>query len=698
MPVKQTPKGKTTPQSLYTLTQKKHEEEEKKEKKIPFFISLTHSLGSSFKSLGRNAKFNEDQEQNFAFLGWEITAEEFYASYKALFMFGLLAGVVAAGLLYFFLPLDQTLKNLAAAVCLLIPIGGSYFYLTYPGRAVEHEKIQSLAYIPEIVNYLVMSMRLTPNLEKAVQFAANHGQGKVSEDLKKIVWDVQIGRYLSIEEGLDDLAYKWGSYNEDFKHALMLIRASVLEKDYQRRESLLQKASDDVLEGAREKMDLYARRLHQPTVYLYYFGILLPLLLAIILPIGGSMTGADLAKPEYLILAYNIFLPILIYFFGRSILAGRPPTYVPPNIPSDYPGLPAPGVAKFLGMSLPYVPIAIILFLACLFIGFQTDQGVTQDFANGFVVWTNGILSSFDFELDQFSIAGSLSTIPSYLSGDAYDKAYAALTHLTFFDENDLALGPLVIIPKGIFIGQFTIFGFLIGFSLMGSVYLLGRYGARKKAQDSIREMENEFKDAMYVLASRLGENKPIEDALRQAVQFLPKSQVSRQVFKRILENITTLGMTLDSAIFDETFGALKNMPSRVIRGGMQFLVDSVELGVNVAAKSLINLAMQLRNSQKIDESLKKLLEDVTVMLKTMSTYVAPIVLGVVAAMQHMIVSAMSANECADTAVSGSSYVPGSEMMSAFCSSGKSTTADPATFVLIMGIYVIEVVALLTYF
>ncbi|MFH0835605.1 MAG: hypothetical protein V1834_00390, partial [Candidatus Micrarchaeota archaeon] len=42
--------------------------------------------------------------------------------------------------------------------------------------------------------------------------------------------------------------------------------------------------------------------------------------------------------------------------------------------------------------------------------------------------------------------------------------------------------------------------------------------------------------------------------------------------------------------------------------------------------------------------------------------------------------------------------VPGSEMMSAFCSSGKSTTADPATFVLIMGIYVIEVVALLTYF
>ena len=104
----------------------------------------------------------------------------------------------------------------------------------------------------------------------------------------------------SVEEGLDDLAYKWGDKSDDFKHALMLIRSSLIESDAERRSELLEKASSDVLEGSKEKMDLYARELSQPTVYLYYFGILLPLLLAIILPIGSSFTGLSIAKPEYL--------------------------------------------------------------------------------------------------------------------------------------------------------------------------------------------------------------------------------------------------------------------------------------------------------------------------------------------------------------------------------------------------------------
>ena len=39
--------------------------------------------------------------------------------------------------------------------------------------------------------------------------------------------------------------------------------------------------------------------------------------------------------------------------------------------------------------------------------------------------------------------------------------------------------------------------------------------------------MEDEFKDALYIIASRLGENKPIEDALSYSTQFLSKSLIS---------------------------------------------------------------------------------------------------------------------------------------------------------------------------
>jgi hypothetical protein len=252
----------------------------------------------------------------------------------------------------------------------------------------------------------------------------------------------------------------------------------------------------------------------------------------------------------------------------------------------------------------------------------------------------------------------------------------------------------------------FSIFGFLIGIAFAASLWLYGEYADRKRAQDEVRAMETEFQDALYVLASRMGENKPVEEALRSAVQFLPKSKVARSVFARVLDNITTMGMTLDAAIFDDTFGAMRNLPSRVISSGMRFLADSVELGVNVAARSLITLSLQMRNAKKIDDSLKRLLEDVTTMLKTMATFVAPIVLAVVSAMQKMILSsiAQSGSGASESgaltnqmAASGFGGMESLTSMFANPSIAKES-ADPATFTLIMGVYVIEIVALLTYF
>jgi len=133
----------------------------------------------------------------------------------------------------------------------------------------------------------------------------------------------------------------------------------------------------------------------------------------------------------------------------------------------------------------------------------------------------------------------------------------------------------------------------------------------------------------------------------------------------------------------------------------MRFLSDSVELGVNVASKSLINLAVQLRNAQKIDESLRKLLEDVTVMLGTMAVFVAPIVLGVVGSMQRMIMNSLTATTSTEAASTVNVNLPGvnvGSLTDMFKSEAIKQTADPTTFILVMGIYVIEVVGLLTYF
>ncbi len=688
---------------------KKPKKAEKPKDDTPGFVKFTRRVNKMFPSYGKGAKYPDEEEQAMAFLGWGLGAEEFYGAYKAITTIGLGAGIVVGALAYFLLA--ENLGALAIAPLLLfalLPLVAGFLYKSYPAGQVKKLTMQSLAFIPEIVNYLTMSMRLTPNLEKAVSFAAAHGQGKIAEDLKKIVWDVQIGRYTSIEEGLDDLAYKWGDYNDDFKQALMLIRASVLEGNEQRREEILEKASADVLEGTREKMDMYARGLQQPTVYLYYFGILLPLLLAIVLPIGGSMSGAQLAKPEYLFVGYNLLIPLMVYAFGSNIVAGKPPMNAPPDIPEDYPGLPPTGRAKILGVTLPFKWFALLLLVSLIGLGYYTDQGGTQEVLNGVLTPINDLLSGATDEQiqlfdprDGFVIPGTLGEIDPLTTNRA--EEYSKLPHMKFFCETDAETGKTLDCEGegNYFVGLFTIFGFFAGAALSLSLYLQGKYAARKKVQDEIREMEEEFKDAMYVLASRLGENKPVEEALRGATEFLPKSVLAKRVFKRILLNITTMGMTFDAAVFDKTFGALKNIPSRTIKSGMQFLVDSIDLGVNVAAKSLINLSMQLRNSKKINDSLKRLLQDVTTMLSTMATFVAPIVLAVVSAMQRLIISSLSSAGGGETTESAmqTAGTQGFNMGNMFGNTeALKANADPATFALIMGIYVFEIVILLTYF
>ncbi len=630
---------------------------------VDWFIRFVSWASKRFR-FGKGAKFTPEQKELFEFLNYKITSEEFRnAEYAALFI-GLAISVLIILLLWLAIAAangsgGSSLQNpiflVGSLLSLIIPFGFFLLVAYQPQAAAKREQTNALGYVSEIINYLVSSLRLNPNLEKAVEFAAIHGRGKIAEDLKKIIWEVQVGTYLSVEEAIDDLAYRWGKYNDDFKQALMLIRSSSLEANDAKRELLLEKAVTDVLEGSKEKMEAYARALSQPTVYLYYFGVLLPLMLAIVLPIGGTLVGESFifAKPEILALIYVILLPAGLFLLGSNILGSRPPTYTPPEITEDYPGLPAKGYMRLGGVDLPVLPIALIVLIAIIFAGVQLDRITTVEPLLGF---------------ERLEVLAS--------------KPHIAL--LTTPD---------------IYFGLLSILGVIVGTGCGIGIYLYGTYAGRKKVQDEIRSMEREFKDAIYVLASRLGENRPIEEALKHAVEFLPNSILAKRVFKKILDNITTLGMTIDDAVFDKNYGALKNIPSKTIESGLRITIDSIELGVNVAAKSIIGLALQLRNAEKIDLLLRNLLSSVTTMLKTMGTFIAPIVLGVVTSLQAVIVNALSS-----AATTSSTEAPGVSGFGGASTSGlgsifkKTVSTDPATFTLIMGIYVIEVVVLLTYF
>ena len=222
--------------------------------------------------------------------------------------------------------------------------------------------------------------------------------------------------------------------------------------------------------------------------------------------------------------------------------------------------------------------------------------------------------------------------------------------------------------------------------------------------------MESEFKDSLYILASRLGENRPVEEALRHTKDFLPDNAVSKEIFGKTLDNISLLGMSLDSAVFDKNFGALKDKPSSIINSSMKIMIDSVKLGVNVSARTLISLSKQLGNSEKVSKTLRVLIQDITGEMKAMSTFIAPVVLGITTSLQRIVLvtlSSITVTTQQSTGVSDAGSAISSPFATSFTSSNVASfikpeavaqMATPDVFILLVAIYVIELVIIMNYF
>ncbi|MCK4884035.1 MAG: hypothetical protein KAS30_04140, partial [Candidatus Diapherotrites archaeon] len=562
--------------------------------KVPKFVKFCKWSQKQLKS--KNSKFTAQQKQAINFIGWNLTADEFASGQKMTIIIGFaLSAIIGLAASFFHiisLSNGISMDNLPILGALVaIPLAAAAMAAKMPINAAETEKMNSMTYVPEIVNYLVMSMKLSPNLEKAIQFAAEHGRGRIADDFKKLLWDVDIGVYNTVEEGLDELAYKWGDYSSVLKHALMQIRASVIEANDARRLALLDKAVVDVIEGIKSEMSVYSKKLHAPSIYLYYLGVLLPLMLVIVLPIGSVFTGAGLADRNILFALYNVIIPSATFLFARNLLKKRPPTYTPPVIPDNYPGIP-PKHHMFYGKNkktFPILPLAIIVALTVLLFSFMANNTLTQLSFSG-----------DSFGIDPFHMV----TVEEAKSN----------TWTNFEDAGFEWNGINYVTPI------WLIYGALFSFVSLISVYFYFDSKYKKEAQDHIKKIEDEFNDAIYVLASRLGENRPMEEALTHSVKFLgPTSLVGKEIFAKITKNVSMMGLTLKSAIFDPNYGALKYVPSNLIHSAMTILCDSVELGTNVAARSIMSLSSQIQDSKKIDSNLRKMLEDLTAMMNSMA-------------------------------------------------------------------------------
>jgi hypothetical protein len=654
------------------------------QKKTHPYVSFSKKISKKFPGLGKNAKYNNNFEKAIDFLNWDLSSEEYSAATKFVVLINILIAIflIFASNVFLSGTFAKLFGNeyMSFVLCFGIPtIMALYTIITfknYPLSKVEDEKIKALTFVPEIIGYLIMSMKLVPNLERAIEFAAEHGHGKIAEDLKKLLWEVKVGIKNSVAEAVDELAYKWGDVSAEMKKGLMKIRACVIETSDAKRYQLLDQTMADTLSSIKTKLEDYARTLTQPTMIMFYLGVLLPLLLIIVLPVGSAFSGSTLARGVYLVMIYNIALPITTIIFARTVIKKRPPTYVPPKIPNNHPDLPPKNTLKIGKVNINVFIVIIIIVVVGTFTSIYLQQ-------------------NFGKTRENVLIAAGLDPINPEFRDQDHEASFWST-------------------PENNITPHYVIFGVLLMITMSLSLWCYTTSIYKRRIQLRTEKMEGEFKDALYIIASRLGENKPIEDALDHTRNFLPRSLIAQSVFGKTIDNIKILGLNLQSALFDKNYGALKNNPSTIINGAMQLLVDSVQLGVGVAAKTLMSYSLQLRNTDEVNKMLSTLIKEITSTLSSMAKFIAPIILGITTALQKIVVSTlisiaqsgtlqemeetMSTISTAGVGMEGVNVGGAISGMAAIDTEVIATIASPTTFTIIVAIYVIQIVLIMTYF
>ncbi len=224
-------------------------------------------------------------------------------------------------------PVGVLLLVLGVAVAPVVALGG---VAAYPGIVAGRLRASAQGRMPEVVQYLAMSLRVTPSLSRAIAFAAAHVDEPLASSLRRILWRVQVRASTNHEEAFLDMAQEWGAACEGYKRALYAIRASLLERTPESMQAMLEKAVAGAHRSATQRMETFAARLAGPTFILFALGVVLPMVIGSMLPMAG-IGGIDIGPEALALLLVGLF-PAVTAAYATRILADRPGTLPPPSL------------------------------------------------------------------------------------------------------------------------------------------------------------------------------------------------------------------------------------------------------------------------------------------------------------------------------------------------------------------------------
>ena len=591
------------------------------EKRKNWYEIICDSLGSYFFEVPVGEKTKKDLSAKLEFCDLRITPNSVYATSVML----IILGIIISSFLFIFK--FATYGLLAISVL----IGFSFYVLYYPSILTKYYRIRASSELVLSILYMTVSLRLIPNLESAITFAAENLKGPVGKDLRKLVWNMSTGR-LSANDLLDILAKKWKQENFEFYQAIDMLKTSQLEMG-DKRDRMLDEAIRVLLRGNMERMKNYTTQLKSSLTIITMLGLTLPILTIILFPIL-TIFMTDVIKPIMLVIVYNIVLPVIVYYIMNDVLLSMPIQFNVVDI-SLHPEAHNTGYFPIKiddkKIRLPLLPLAILIGALIIAVGVDVVAMPSKD-------------------------AVSLSKMG----------------------------GGLIILW-----GISSAFIFYSFFSFYRNVEI----------RDEIKEAEASFGDAIFQLGHILSSGQPVERSIEKLINSLGEMKIVN-LFKDTLSNIRRFGFTLKNALFDEKVGALRYYPSHLIKSMLKILVDSLEKGVIGSAKTMLAISQYLKSVHLVEEHMKESLDETTSEMQFMLSMLAPISCGIVVGMATIMVMVLFHISKILVSVTGlSSTIPSltsAGMLESLVDIKKIVPAE--VFLIIVGIYMLEVIILLSIF
>ncbi|MBT4376003.1 hypothetical protein HOD29_01365 [archaeon] len=532
-----------------------------------------------------------------------------------------------------------------------------YFINGYPERLAKKWRLKASSQMVPAILYIVVYMRHTPNLEKAIAFAAKNLQYPLALDLKKVFYNVEVGKFSTIKESLDNYLEGWRDYSTEFIEAFHLIESSLFEPDNSRRIATLEKSLQVVLDGVYEKMLKFTHNVRSPLTNVYMLGVVLPTLGLALLPLASALIG-DLINFSHVFILFNLIVPFFVFYLTDKVLMLRPGGHGESTLLEKNPLYPTYKSKKHFSRAfLIILPLLIIGLLPLIFqytplpelVGLQTDYSLAE------------LGLGFFGEGDFFGFVVS---------------------------ENGLVRGPFGI--GAVFLSLF----FPLGIALFFSIAYREKTKYLIKERAKTKQLEAEFNNSLFQLGNRLGNGVPPELVFGKVAES-SKGLRTGDFFRRVNYNIRQMGMSVEKAIFDKNRGAIRNYPSDLIATSMKVLIESAKKGLKIAAVSLMSISEYVKNINKISVRLRDMLAEISSDMKSNMTFLAPLLSGIVVGLAVMISVILGKLEFAQAA--GGAGAAGLAGFGGVLDIFKASTMIPPYFLqLSVGVYLVEIIFILT--